>query len=107
MANPTRDTCIVVPAGKGFETPQGLAYREGLFAENAGCQGVSMQLVTIPPGGKAKAHVHEHHETVAYIVQGVVDVWSGEGLRDRQIARTDPNIAESVELLPELDARVP
>jgi uncharacterized RmlC-like cupin family protein len=87
----------------------------------------------IPPGGRAKAHLHADHETGIYILSGTAIMLYGEGLREQitteagdyvyipagvphlpinpsetehvraVIARTDPNEQESVILLPELD----
>jgi uncharacterized RmlC-like cupin family protein len=112
---------------------QGLTYTAGVFAENAGTQQLCMHLLRIPPGGRARAHVHAGHETAIYLISGRVLVLHGEGLRHRDemiagdfmyipanvphlpinaseseeavavISRTDPNEQESVILLPELD----
>ncbi len=38
---------------------QGLAYVVGVSAEMAGSKGLHLEVVTIPPGGRAKAHKHE------------------------------------------------
>jgi uncharacterized RmlC-like cupin family protein len=92
-----------------------------------------MHMVTIPPGGRAKAHLHENHETAIYMLRGACQLWYSAGLIEHLvarggdfvyipagmphlpvnlsltepcvaiIARTDPNEAESVVLLPELD----
>ncbi len=29
-----------------------------------------MHLLTMPPGGRAKAHLHENHETAIYVLDG-------------------------------------
>jgi len=93
-----------------------------------------MQLITIPPGGRAKAHKHEAHETAIYVLSGRSGMHYGERLEHHLVAvagdfvyipaslphlpynlsrtepctavvsRTDPNDQESVVLLPELDA---
>lgn len=92
-----------------------------------------MHLLTIPPGNRAKAHLHEHHETAIYILEGHSAMWYGDNLDQYMevnegdfvyipagmphlpfnpgtqpctalIARTDPNEQESVLLLPELEA---
>ncbi len=92
-----------------------------------------MHLLTIPPGGRAKAHRHESHETAIYMLSGEAHTWYGERLEHHVIvkagelfyipagvphlpanlseqpacaviARTDPNEQESVVLMPELDA---
>jgi uncharacterized RmlC-like cupin family protein len=92
-----------------------------------------MQLLTMPPGARAKAHKHEAHETAIYVISGEAGMWYGERLERHMItragdfvyipadmphlpynrsqtelataviARTDPNEQESVVMLPELD----
>jgi uncharacterized RmlC-like cupin family protein len=131
----TRPTCRVVHGTASFENKQGLAYRPGISAESVGALGICMHLLTLPPGGRAKAHLHSHHETAIYIVSGQVQTWFGEKLDEQVftgagdflyippgmphlpvnlsqtepavalVARTDPNDQESVVLLPELEAR--
>jgi uncharacterized RmlC-like cupin family protein len=126
--------CIVVQAGKEFIGKQGLSYAPGISAETAGARGIHLQLVTIPPGARAKAHRHASHETAIYILSGASGVWTGRSLENHHvasagdfvyiaadephlpynasqttpciclIARTDPNEQESVVLMPELDA---
>ena len=110
---------------------QGLSYFEGIAAETVGSTGICMHLLTIPPGGRAKAHLHEAHETAIYVLSGEVHTWYGDNLEEHiivsagdlfyipagvphlpanlsdkpctaVIARTDPNEQESVVLLPEL-----
>lgn len=95
-----------------------------------------MHLLTIPPGGRAKAHLHESHETAIYVVSGTSGTWYGHRLEHHAvvaagdlfyipagmphlpynpgpepcvavIARTDPNEQESVVLRPDLEALVP
>jgi uncharacterized RmlC-like cupin family protein len=126
--------CRLVRAGKPFLGKQGLEYAVGISAESAGAEGIHMQIVTIPPGGCAKAHKHATHETAIYAFKGASHVWHGERLEHLSIvkegdffyipadvphlpynpsetetataviARTDANEQESVVLLPELDA---
>jgi uncharacterized RmlC-like cupin family protein len=92
-----------------------------------------MQLVTIAPGARAKAHKHASHETAIYALKGESATWYGDRLEHHVvvkpgdffyipanvphlpynpsktdevvaiISRTDPNEQESVILLPELD----
>jgi uncharacterized RmlC-like cupin family protein len=127
-------SCRLLQAGESFIGKQGLKYAVGISAESVGAQGIHMQLVTIPPGGRAKAHKHATHETAIYALQGESGVWHGERLEHHSIvkpgdffyipadvphlpynpsktdnvvaviARTDPNEQESVVLLPELDS---
>ncbi len=92
-----------------------------------------MHLLTIPPGGRAKAHMHANHETAIYVLEGEAIALYGDRLQyhavtkagdlfyipagvphlpinlsdkpiSAVIARTDPNEQESVMLLPELEA---
>jgi uncharacterized RmlC-like cupin family protein len=88
-----------------------------------------MNLLTIPPGGRARPHLHEHHETAIYVLSGSADMLYGDDLKEKLtvkageflyipagmphlpinpsdtepatavIARTDPNEQESVVLL--------
>ncbi|GJE25586.1 cupin domain-containing protein [Methylobacterium organophilum] len=128
-----KPTCRLVQAGASFTGKQGLDYAVGISAESVGAKGLHLQLVTIPPLAKAKAHRHEAHETAIYALSGVSGCWYGEGLEEHAvvrpgdffyipagvphlpynpsaeapciavIARTDPNEQESVVLMPELD----
>ena len=130
----TTPTCHVVSSAKPFVGKQALTYTPGISAETVGSRGIHLQMVTIPPGGRAKAHRHEAHETALYVLSGESGMWYGEGLKDHMVAkagdyvyipanvphlpynmsqtepctavisRTDPNEQESVVLLPELDA---
>lgn len=123
----------MVSAGEHYTGRQGLTYFSGISAESAGAQGLCLHSLTIPPGGRARAHLHEGHESAIYLVSGDAVVWYGEGLAERLeqhagdfvyipagtphlpvnasdtepcvalVARTDPNEQESVVLLPELD----
>ena len=125
-------TCRVVSTGDTYEGKQDFTYFAGIAAENTGSTGVCMHLLTIPPGKKAKAHLHEYHETAIYVMQGKAAMWYGEDLKEHLevkageflyipagmphlpynpfdepttavIARTDPNEQESVVLLPDYD----
>jgi uncharacterized RmlC-like cupin family protein len=129
--------CRVVRAGQGYEGKQGLDYGAGVSAETAGSRRLCLHTLVIPPGGRGKAHLHEHHESAIYVIEGESEMWWGEGLAHHElidagdfvyipagvphlpanrsstapmtavIARTDPNEQESVVLLPELDGLVP
>jgi uncharacterized RmlC-like cupin family protein len=127
----------VVPAGDRYRGKQGVDYAPGVSAESVGAKALWLGSVTLPPGGRTKAHIHEQHESAFYLVSGEeVEQWSGEGLEHRAVARvgdhiyvpagvphvavnrtatpaflvgarTDPNEQESVVLRPDLDGRVP
>ncbi len=129
----TPPPCRLLRAGEQFTGKQGLLYNVGISAETVGAQALHMQMVTIPPGGRARAHKHATHETAIYALSGESGVWHGEQLEHHAlvksgdffyipadmphlpynpsatetvtavIARTDPNEQESVVLLPELE----
>ena len=132
----SKPSCKLIRATHSYEGKQDFTYFEGVSAESAGAQGICMHLLTIPPGGRAKAHLHEHHETAIYVISGEAEMWYGDNLSEHMdckagdfiyipagvphlpanrstsmpcmavIARTDPSEQESVVLLPELDKLV-
>lgn len=118
-----------------YDGKQGVSYFEGISRESAGAQAVCMHLLTIPPGGRARAHKHATHETAIYVLEGTtimhwgarlehrMEIAAGEmlyipadmphlpynpgpGVARAVIARTDPHEQESVVLMPELEALV-
>jgi uncharacterized RmlC-like cupin family protein len=125
--------CIVVRPGAASDSKQGHHVLEGISAQTTGARALCMHVITIPAGGRAKAHLHEDHESAVYMAQGETICWYGDRLRHRVtvregemiyipagvphlpinasehepaiciIARTDPNEQESVVLLPELE----
>ena len=127
------ERCRVIRGGERYTGRQGHSYVAGVSAESAGAHALCLHSVTVPPGGRARAHLHEGHESAVYVLSGDAVMWSGEGLRERHevhagdfvyipagtphlpvnasadqpcvalLARTDPNEQESVVLLPELD----
>ncbi|MEM7497223.1 MAG: cupin domain-containing protein [Pseudomonadota bacterium] len=133
---PGGPACARLRPGGTYSGKQGFDYFEGIAAETVGSEGICMHLLTIPPGARAKAHLHEHHETAIYTLEGEVVMWWGEALENRMdtkagdlvyipagmphlpanltdreakavIARTDPKEQESVVLRPDLEDRVP
>lgn len=129
---PTKPTCRLIRPSDTYDGKQGLTYFAGIAAETVGSQAICMHLLTIPPGGRAKAHMHESHETAIYILDGEGLTLYGDNLEHHiltkagdlfyipagvphlpvnltdkpisaVIARSDPNEQESVVLLPELE----
>ena len=127
---------VVRGEGGTYDGKQGLTYFAGISAETTGARGICMHLLRIPPGTRARAHLHEAHETAIYVLSGDAEMWYGEGLGEHLtvgageflyipagmphlpansgaepctavLARTDPNEQESVVLLPEFEANVP
>ena len=58
-----------VELGKG---KQDLPFFPGISGKTAGAKGLSLLMVVIPPGGSAKAHIHEGFESAIYLIQGKV-----------------------------------
>ena len=133
MSENPKPTCKVIRNRETYEGKQALTYVAGIAAENTGSQGICMHLLNMPPEERARAHLHENHETAIYVISGQAGMWYGERLEEHVdidsgdfiyiptgiphlpynpsetetctavIARTDPNEQESVKLLPELD----
>ncbi len=132
---PAAPTCAVVRVGETYDGQEGLSsYFARISAETVGARRLCMHLVTFPPGGRAKAHLHHAHETAIYVLEGESEMWFGEELGERLtvkageflyipagmphlptnasatgrcvavLARTDPNEQESVVPRPDLDA---
>ena len=122
--------CRIIRGGdtEGYAGKQGLDYVAGVSAESCGSEGLCLHLLVIPPGGAARAHLHEGHESAIYVLEGSAAMRHGEGLAqvdtmtagdfvfipagvphqpynptDRPVralvARTDPDEQESVVLL--------
>lgn len=126
-------TCRLIRSSRTYHGKQGFDYAEAISTESVGSKGICMHLLNIPPKGRAKAHLHENHETAIYIMKGTSSMWYGENLELHMdvkegdflyipagmphlpynpsetetctaiLARTDPNEQESVRLLPELE----
>ncbi len=121
--------CVKIEGSETYRGKQGLEYFAGVSAETAGARGMCLHVVTIPPGGRARPHLHQRHESAVYVLSGQAGMWYGEGLRDHVwlnrgdflyipanvphlpynpsrsepcvgvVARTDPNEQESVTLV--------
>lgn len=74
---------IVTVRGSGiWRDWNNIRYKTGLSAGNVGAKHLSMNVATIPPGGVARAHVHDGFEVMLYILEGRVKHAYGEGLRN-------------------------
>jgi uncharacterized RmlC-like cupin family protein len=78
----------VVRGGEPYRSPQGTVYAPGISAQTAASKVLFMGIVTLPPGERTKAHIHEHHESAFYMLSGQeVELWSGQRLEQRSVAR--------------------
>jgi uncharacterized RmlC-like cupin family protein len=127
----------VVKAAPEHRVQHGSDYRAGVSAETTGSQVIWLGLMALPPGGRTKAHVHEHHETALYMMSGdALELWTGDELEHCEAvrpgdfvyipanvlhvavnrgaapaifvgSRNEATAQESMVLRPEMDARVP
>lgn len=124
--------CMTIRTHEAYHGKQGIDYFAGVAAETIGSRGLCMHLLTVPPGARAKAHLHEGHETAIYVLEGEGITIFGDQMQYAQkskagdivyipagiphlpvnfsdvpvravVARTDPNEQESVQLLPHLE----
>jgi uncharacterized RmlC-like cupin family protein len=128
---------IVVKGSKGYRAEQGSDYQPGISAETVGSKMIWLGIITLPAGRRTKAHVHEHHETALYMMNGdELEIWTGDQLQHCEKAhpgdyiyipagvlhvavnrastpsvfvgsRSEATAQESVALRPEMDALVP
>jgi uncharacterized RmlC-like cupin family protein len=128
---------VVVKAGAEHRVKQGADYQPGVSAETVGSQVIWLGLMTLPPGARTKAHIHEHHETALYMMSGgALELWTGDELEHCDNvkpgdfiyipanvlhvavnrgttpaafvgSRNEATAQESLVLRPEMDARVP
>lgn len=82
MAEPTKPDVVAVRSGVEIDAKQKIPYFVGISQETSGAQGLSMQLVVIPPGGAAIPHIHQGYETAIYLISGHVETTYGPGLRN-------------------------
>ena len=124
--------CQKLNASGTYTGKQGFTYFEGISKQTSGSDAICMHILRIPPGGRAKAHLHEAHETAIYALHGAAKMYWGHQLENLMeieagdmvyipagiphlpfndgtheavavIARTDPNEQESVTLRPDLE----
>jgi uncharacterized RmlC-like cupin family protein len=128
---------MVVKAAPEHRVQQGSDYRAGVSAETTGSQVIWLGMMALPPGGRTKAHVHEHHETALYMLSGdALELWTGDELEHCEAvgpgdfayipasvlhvavnrgvtpavfigSRNEATAQESMVLRPDMDARVP
>ena len=87
MPTKTQPTCVLISQSGTYLGKQGLEYFNGVSTGTAGAQALCLHVVTIPPGGRAKPHLHENHESAVYVISGEAGMWYGEGLRQHMWMR--------------------
>lgn len=81
-------TATVLPASAATRSAQGSIYAPGVSAQTVASQHLFLGVVTIPPGERTRAHVHEVHESAFYVLSGEdIELWSGDRLEHCERAR--------------------
>ena len=136
LSNGHKKGCVL-QAAPGYKAEQGSHYAPGISAETVGASALWFGMVSLPPGQRTKAHIHERHETAFYFLTGdEVELWTGDRLQHCEKAhpgdylfipagvphvavnrgstpavfvgaRNEPTAQESVIMHPELDRAVP
>jgi uncharacterized RmlC-like cupin family protein len=78
--------CRLIRSGEAYEGQQGLTYLAGLTGSSAGARAISMVMVTLPPGARAKTHHHEGIETAVYVIEGEAEMWWGDRLEEHLVS---------------------
>ena len=78
----------VVKGGAGYRAEQGSDYEPGVSAETVGSKSIWLGMISLPPGKRTRAHVHEFHETALYMLSGdEMELWTGDQLQYRDVVR--------------------
>jgi uncharacterized RmlC-like cupin family protein len=79
--------CILVQGGDAVEGSTGVSYAPGVSRRTTGSRGLCLELATLPPGARGRAHQHDGHESAAYVLEGEIVLWFGEQLAEKVVAR--------------------
>ena len=129
--------CHVIRSTETYTGKQGPTYVGAISADSVGARAIWLGTITMAPGTRTRAHLHDSHETAMYVLAGEADLYFGTDLQEQAVirtgdyvfipagvphvavnrsqtepllviaTRTDPAEQESVVLLPELDRIVP
>jgi uncharacterized RmlC-like cupin family protein len=88
----------VVKRGEAFVGKQGVAYPLRVTQETAGTRNVSVAMLPMPPGVRAKVHYHEAIETIATLIAGECTVYYGDRLEHHAVMQA----GESMYLPPDV-----
>jgi uncharacterized RmlC-like cupin family protein len=78
--------CDLVSPGAAAEGATGVTYAAGISAASVGAGALCLQLATLPPGARSKAHQHDDHESAAYVTEGTMVLLHGPRLDRRSVA---------------------
>jgi uncharacterized RmlC-like cupin family protein len=81
------ERCVLVRRGEAAKGTTGVTYAAGVSGATTGARGLCLELATLPPGARGRAHYHADHESAAYVLEGEIVLWFGEALDEKLIAR--------------------
>lgn len=87
MAETEALDCRVIRPVETYAGKQGFEYAAGISRESVGARAICMHLLELAPGQRAKAHLHENHETAIYALTGETEMWYGERLERRLVLK--------------------
>lgn len=85
MSEPVRSVTAIRP-DHAVESTQALPYFIGISGRTVNATGLSMHLVVIPPGARARPHRHLGYETGIYVLAGRVLTRWGERLEHETVS---------------------
>ncbi|HSW24829.1 MAG TPA: cupin domain-containing protein [Burkholderiaceae bacterium] len=78
----------VIRGGEPYRSAQGSVYSPGVSAQTAGSKSLFLGMVTLQPGERTRAHIHDQHESAFYVLSGEdVELRSGPRLEHRSVAQ--------------------
>jgi uncharacterized RmlC-like cupin family protein len=80
-------TCKHLRPGDPYVGQQGFTYITGLTGTTCESRGISMTVVNLPDGARAKPHLHREIETAVYLLEGETEMFFGERLEECILAR--------------------
>lgn len=86
VASPNDGVRVVAP-GRTYLGKQGIIYGAGASAETVGATQICMNVMPMPPGARAKAHLHRNIETIAHLLEGECVVHYGTRLEHHVVVR--------------------
>lgn len=87
MSGLAHNGVAVIKPGETYVGKQGFTYGAGASAETVGARNICMNILPMPPGAVAKAHLHSGIETIAYMLEGDCAVYHGDHLQHRALVR--------------------
>jgi uncharacterized RmlC-like cupin family protein len=64
------DGFATVRAGAGQDRWSAASYARGISAASVGARTLSMNVATLPPGGRIEPHIHDGYEVGLYVLSG-------------------------------------